>query len=132
MAKGPVENGQQVSAALRAAGGHAPPGPEVKAMPHRDPAVCHPEVNYNHEAFPPPAVAYPSGASRTYDCCPRADASHVAVQNPRGSPCIRLQGVAHTSRDASDNGLLWSYAQLRRDLLVGVGRMDDEVVRLRH
>ncbi len=47
VAKGPVENGQQVSADLQAAGGHAPPGSEVKAMPNRDPAVFHPEVNYN-------------------------------------------------------------------------------------
>ncbi len=44
----------------------------------------------------------------------------------------RLQGVALMSRDASDSGLLQSYAQLQRDLLVTVGRMDDDVVRLHH
>ena len=43
----------------------------------------------------------------------------------------RLKGVAHTSREVSDCGTLQSYARLRQDLILALGRMDDEIIRLR-
>ncbi len=42
----------------------------------------------------------------------------------------RLKGVAHTSREVSDCGTLQSYTQLRQDLILVLGRMDDEIIRL--
>ncbi len=41
-----------------------------------------------------------------------------------------LRGVAHTSREVADCGTLQSYARLRQDIILAVGRMDDVVVRL--
>ncbi len=48
------EGEQRGTAALQVAGGHPPPGPDVPVIPHRDPAVFNPGINYNQEAFPPP------------------------------------------------------------------------------
>ncbi len=64
VAKGPKEAEQQVSAALRATGGHTPPGQEVIPMPYRNPAVFHPETNYNSEAFPPQQWRIPQGQAQ--------------------------------------------------------------------
>ncbi len=67
-AREPMEGEQRVTAAFQAAGGHAPPGPEVTTMPHRDPTVFNPNANYNREAFPPPQW-----------CIPQVHATHMTV-----------------------------------------------------
>ena len=105
VAKSPMESGQQVSAALRAAGGHAPPGPEVKAMPHRDPAAFNPEVNYNREAFPPPQWHIPQGQAIPMSEVPGQMPPVWQSETHADLPVYlaRLQGVARMSRDASDN-----------------------------
>ncbi len=102
-------------------------------MPHRDPAVFNPEVNYNREAFPPPQWHIPQGQAIHMSEVPQQMPPAWQSETHADLPVYlaRLQGVARLSHDASDNRLLRSYAQLRRDLLLGMGRMDDEVVRLR-
>ena len=110
VAKGPTEDGQQVSVALRAAGGHAPPGPELKTMPHQDPSVFHPEANYNREAFPPPLWHIPQGRAQHLTTVPEQMPPAWHSQTHADLPVYleRLQGVARMSRDAFDSGLLQS------------------------
>ncbi len=83
-------------------------------MPHRDPAVFHSEVNYNREAFPPPQWHIPQGQAIQINAVPEQMPPVWQSETHTDLPVYlaRLQGVACTSRDASDNGLLRCYAQL--------------------
>ncbi len=102
-------------------------------MAHREPAIFHPEANYNREAFPPLQLHIRQGRATHMNAVPEQMPPAWQSQTHADLPVYldRLQGVARTSRDVSDSGLLQSYARLRRDLLVTVGRMDDDVIRLR-
>ncbi len=84
-------------------------------MPHRDPAVFHPEVNYNHEAFPPRQWHIPQGRATHMNAVPEQMPPAWQSQTHADLPVYlnRLHGVARTSRDVSDSGLLQLYTRLR-------------------
>ncbi len=129
----PTEGEQRVTTALKAAGGHPPPGPDVPTIQHRDPAVFNPETNYNRVAFPPPRWHIPQGRANhmteVSERMPEAWCSQTHADLP--VYLDRLKGVAHTSRQVADCGMLQSYARCRQDLILALGRMDDEIIRLR-
>ncbi len=99
-------------------------------MQHRDPAVFSPDINYNREAFPPPRWHIPQGrASHMTEVPAQMPEAWCSQTHADLSVYLaRLQGVVHTSREVADCGMLQSYARCRQDLILTLGRMDDDII----